>query len=198
MAQRKPTLDRRAVVAAILKDRGDALVVAGLGAPTWDTTAAGDHPLNLGIWGAMGGAAMVGLGVAIAQPKRRVLVITGDGELLMGLGSLATIGVQQPRNLALIVLDNEHYGETGMQATHTRYGIDLPAMARGARFRSAGTLYSSAQLKTWIPRLYRQPGPVFVSIKVTTEDAPKVLPLRDGTAIKNRFREALLGSAAYE
>jgi len=198
MKHRKPTLDRRVVVAEILKQRGDALVVAGLGAPTWDAAAAGDHALNFYTWGGMGGAAMIGLGLALAQPKRRVLVITGDGELLMGLGSLATIAVQQPRNLAVIVIDNEHYGETGMQPTHTRYGVDLPAMARAAGFRSAGTVHTSSQLKTWIPRFYRQPGPMFCSIKVTTEDAPLVLPMRDGTAIKNRFREALLGSKAFE
>ena len=196
--RKKPILDRREVTAAILKDRGNALVVAGLGAPTWDIAEAGDHPLNFGSWGAMGGAAMIGLGVALAQPQRRVLVITGDGELLMGLGSLATIGVQQPRNLAIVVMDNEHYGETGMQATHTRYGVDLPAMARAAGFRSAGTIYNAVQLKIWISRFYRQPGPVFASIKVTTQDAPKVLPLRDGTALKNRFRQALLGEKAFD
>ena len=141
---------------------------------------------------------MIGLGVALAQPQRRVLVITGDGELLMGLGSLATIGVQQPRNLAIVVMDNEHYGETGMQATHTRYGVDLPAMARGAGFRSAGTIYNAVQLKSWISRFYRQAGPLFASVKVTTQDAPKVLPLRDGTALKNRFRQALLGDKAFD
>jgi len=125
MKHRKPTLDRREAVAEILKRRGDALVVAGLGAPCWDTAAAGEHPLNFYTWGGMGGAAMIGLGLALAQPRRRVLVITGDGEMLMGLGALATIGVQQPRNLAVIVMDNEHYGETGMQQTHTRLGVDL-------------------------------------------------------------------------
>ena len=194
----KTVLDRREVTAAILKNRGDALVVAGLGAPTWDITAAGDHPLNFGIWGAMGGAAMTGLGMALAQPKRRVLVVTGDGEFLMGLGSLATIAVQQPRNLCVVVLDNEHYGETGMQATHTRYGVDLPAMARAAGFNAAGAVSDAAQLRSWVPKLYREPGPIFLSIKVTTRDAPKVLPLRDGTALKNRFREALLGGKAHE
>ena len=199
MAKRtKPTLDRRAVSAAILKDRGDTLVVGGLGSPTWDITEAGDHPLNFGTWGAMGGAAMIGLGLAIAQPTRRVLVITGDGEFLMGLGSLATIGVQGPRNLCVIVLDNERYGETGMQETHTRFGVDLPAMARAAGFRAAGTVYSAVQLKRWIPKMHRQPGPVFVSIKVTTQDAAKVLPLRDGAALKSRFRQALLGDRAYD
>jgi len=196
---RRPTLDRRKVVAAILAQRGNALVVTGLGAPTWDTAAAGDHELDFTTWGGMGGTAMIGLGLALAQPKRRVLVVTGDGDMLMGLGSLATIAVQKPRNLAVIVLDNEAYGETGMQATHTRHGVDLPGMARAAGFASAGTIYNAAQLKAWIPRLYRQPGPVFASIKVSSERMPMVMTrLKDGVAIKNRFREALLGSKAYE
>lgn len=198
MKQRKPQLDRRKVVADILKDRGEALVVAGLGATCWDTMAAGDSPLNFYTWGGMGGTAMIGLGLALAQPRRRVLVITGDGDMLMGLGSLATIGVQQPRNLALIVIDNERYGETGMQDTHTRFGVDLAGMARSAGFRASGTVYAAAQLKTWIARFYRQPGPVFCDIKVTAQAAPLVLPVREGPALKNRFREALLGTGAYE
>jgi thiamine pyrophosphate-dependent acetolactate synthase large subunit-like protein len=193
---RKPVLDRRKVVADILKQRGDALIMPGLGAPTWDCAAVDDHPLTFYSWGGMGGCAMMGLGLALAQPRRRVLVITGDGELLMGLGSLATIGVEKPRNLAVIVIDNEHYGETGMQPTHTRHGVDIPAMARAAGFRSAGTVYTAQQLKTWIPRFYRQPGPVFCSIKVTTAPAPLVLPVREGSALKHRFREALLGARA--
>ena len=196
MARQKPTLDRRKVVAQILEQRGDALIMPGLGAPTWDCAAVDDHPLTFYSWGGMGGCAMMGLGLALAQPKRRVLVITGDGELLMGLGSLATIGVEQPRNLAVIVIDNEHYGETGMQPTHTRHGVDIPAMARAAGFKSAGTVYNAQQLKTWIPRFYRQPGPLLCTIKVTTAPAPLVLPVREGTALKHRFREALLGIEA--
>jgi thiamine pyrophosphate-dependent acetolactate synthase large subunit-like protein len=195
---RKPVLDRRKVVAEILTQRGDALIMPGLGAPTWDCAAVDDHPLTFYSWGGMGGCAMMGLGLALAQPRRRVLVITGDGELLMGLGSLATIGVEKPRNLAVIVIDNEHYGETGMQPTHTRHGVDIPAMARAAGFRSAGTVYTAQQLKTWIPRFYRQPGPVFCSIKVTTAPAPLVLPVREGSALKHRFREALLGVNALK
>src|SRR5499427_4554663 len=123
-------LHRREVVRQLLEKRGKLLVVAGLGSTTWDITAAGDHPLSFPTWGAMGQAAMMGLGLALAQPKRRVLVITGDGEMLMGLGSLATIGVQQPKNLTVVVIDNERYGETGMQRTHTANGIDLAAVAK--------------------------------------------------------------------
>ncbi len=197
MKHREPTLDRRKAVADILKGRGDALVVAGLGAPCWDIAAADDSLLNFYLWGGMGGAAMIGLGLALAQPKRRVLVITGDGEMLMGLGSLATIGVQRPRNLAVIVMDNERYGETGMQLTHTRLGVELAGVAKASGFSAAGTVYTAAQLKTWIPRLFRAPGPVFAAVKVTTQPAPMVLPVRDGPTLKNRFRHALLGDKAF-
>src|SRR5262249_53933567 len=123
-------LERRQFVARLLADRGELLVVSGLGSPTYDVAAWGEPPLNLFLWGAMGGAAMVGLGLALAQPDRAVAVITGDGEMLMGLGSLATIGVKQPKNLSIIVLDNAHYGETGMQPSHTKAGIDLVAMGK--------------------------------------------------------------------
>ena len=196
MKHTRPTLDRRETTADILKQRGKALIVAGLGAPCWDIAAAGDAPLNFYAWGGMGGAAMIGLGLALAQPSRRVLIITGDGEMLMGLGSLATIAAQRPRNLAILVQDNEHYGETGMQITHTRLGVDLAGMAKAAGFSTTGTIYTQAQLKTWMPRLYRQPGPVFAVIKVKADRAPMVLPPRDGTVLKNRFRHALLGDAA--
>ena len=124
------TLRRREVVKKLLDGRKGLLVVAGLGSTAWDITAAGDHDLSFPMWGAMGQAAMMGLGLALAQPKRRVLVVTGDGEMLMGLGSLATIGVQQPKNLTVAVIDNERYGGTGMQATHTADGVDLAAIAK--------------------------------------------------------------------
>src|ERR1700676_5121950 len=130
-------MDRREFVKALLVDRKDLAVVSGLGSPTYDVAAAGDHPLNFYLWGAMGGAAMIGLGLALAQPERGVAVLTGDGDMLMGLGSLATIGVKQPKNLAIVVLDNAHYGETGMQASHTKAGIDLVAVALGCRFKHA-------------------------------------------------------------
>lgn len=195
MKHRKPTLDRREVVAGILKQRGDALVVAGLGAPCWDTTAAGDHPLNFPTWGGMGGAAMIGLGLALAQPKRRVLVITGDGELLMGLGSLATIAVQQPRNLAVIVLDNEHYGETGMQASHTHSGIDLAGVAKACCFRTVLSIAQERDIEAARRLLHAGTGPAFVHARVGTEDVPRVLPSRDGQELKLRFVQALKRSA---
>src|ERR671919_1035855 len=130
-------LRRREVAKALLAERGDMLVVAGLGSTAWDCTAAGDHPLTFPLWGAMGSAVMMGLGLALAQPQKRVLVITGDGELLMGLGSLATAAVMAPQNLAVAVLDNERFGETGNQETHTARGTDLAKIAEGSGFRSA-------------------------------------------------------------
>jgi thiamine pyrophosphate-dependent acetolactate synthase large subunit-like protein len=133
-------LERRKLVTDLLVDRRDLLVVCGLGSATYDVAAAGDHPLNLYLWGAMGGAAMIGLGLALAKPERRVAVITGDGEALMGLGALATIGVKRPGNLVIVVLDNGHYGETGMQASHTTGGTDLVAIAKGCGFVDALTL----------------------------------------------------------
>jgi len=193
----QPTLQRRAAVAAILAARGDALVVTGLGSPTWDASAAGDDPRNFYLWGGMGGAAMIGLGLALAQPQRRVLVLTGDGEMLMGTGSLATIGVQRAANLAIVVLDNEHYGETGMQATHTGAGVDLAAIAKASLFPETMTVRTEAELQGCITKLYGSQGPVFATLKISTDKVPMVLPLRDGTHIKNRFREALLGPEAF-
>ncbi|MFC7611971.1 thiamine pyrophosphate-dependent enzyme [Teichococcus aestuarii] len=112
-------------------------MIAGLGAPAWDITAAGDHPRNLPLWGGMGSAASIGLGLALAQPRRPVLVITGDGEMLMGIGTLATIAVARPPNLSIVVLDNEHYGETGMQRTHTGAGVDRRPWRAAPAFRAS-------------------------------------------------------------
>ncbi len=186
-------LRRRRVVETLLADRGDLLVVAGLGAPCWDVTAAGDHDLTFPLWGAMGSAALIGLGLALAQPARRVLVITGDGEMLMGLGGLATIAVQAPQNLAIAVLDNERYGETGMQETHTAFGVDLAAVASAAGLPVTGTVADDAGLGAAVAQLRGAQGPVFFTIKVRAEDLPLALPPRDGVHLKNRFRRALLG-----
>jgi thiamine pyrophosphate-dependent acetolactate synthase large subunit-like protein len=185
----KPALERRKVVKKLLEKRGRLLVVAGLGSTAWDCTAAGDSPLTFPLWGAMGQAAMIGLGLALAQPKRRVLVITGDGEMLMGLGSLATIGVQQPQNLSVVVIDNERYGETGMQATHTAHGVDLAGVAR-----SCGL--NIFDFKNHRAAIHERPGPNFAVLKVRAEKIPLVLPPREGALLKARFRRALLGTKA--
>jgi thiamine pyrophosphate-dependent acetolactate synthase large subunit-like protein len=190
-------LDRRAAVKALLEDRGDLLVVAGLGASAWDITAAGDRARNFPLWGGMGGAAMIGLGLALAQPARRVLVITGDGEMLMALGSLATIAVKKPPNLAIVVLDNEHYGETGGQETATRHGVDLAAMARGAGFADARAVTEVGGIEPLRLAIHHGTGPLFALVKVAATDHPLVLPPREGAYLTARFREALLGAGAH-
>jgi len=184
-------LDRRQLVTSLLKDRGDLLVVSGLGSATYDVAANGDHPLNFYLWGAMGAAAMVGLGLALAQPDCPVAVITGDGEALMGLGSLATIGVQQPNNLSIVVLDNAHYGETGMQPSHTKAGVDLVAIARACRFPRAELLTDLKRTSAIRPLLHSRQGPNFIQAVVRAEDVERVLPSRDGHEIKHRFMRAL-------
>lgn len=186
-----PLLERRRVVATLLEGRGDLLVVAGLGAPAWDCAAAGDHPLTFPLWGGMGLAAMMGLGLACARPDRRVLVVTGDGEMLMGLGALATIGVQKPPNLTILVLDNERYGETGMQPTHTAGGVDLAGVARACGFPRASSLRDGADLPELRRAIHEGIGPVFAAVKVEAESPPLVLPPRDGVLLKERFRSAL-------
>ncbi len=184
-------LDRRAVVRRVLERRENLALIAGLGAPAYDVAAAGDHPLNFYLWGAMGCAAMMGLGLALARPGLRVVVITGDGEMLMGLGSLATIGVKQPRNFSVLVLDNRRYGETGMQASHTEWGIDLAGIAAASRFATARAISSSDELHQAEHWLRQADGPVFVQAKVEPEAVPRVLPTRDGNEIRLRFTQSL-------
>jgi len=184
-------LDRREFVQELLVGRKDLLVVSGLGSPTYDVAACGDHPLNFYLWGAMGGAAMIGLGLALAQPARRVLVLTGDGEALMGLGSLATIGIKQPGNLVIIVLDNQHYGETGMQPSHTRAGVDLVAVARACRFTDGLYVSEIGAAGRVRDLVHNGGGPILVQARIANDEAPRVLPIRDGRAIKLRFTEAL-------
>jgi thiamine pyrophosphate-dependent acetolactate synthase large subunit-like protein len=190
------SLNRRAVVKGLLSNRGDMLVVTGLGQSAYDCFAAGDDPRTFYLWGAMGGAVPIGLGMAIAQPERRVTVITGDGELLMGLGSLATVAAKAPKNLAVVVLDNERYGETGQQLTHTAMGADIAGVARSLGFKTALVVTEEAGLPAAIKAAREAPGPVLVVVKVSAAPEPMVLPPKDGAYLKNRFREAVLGKAA--
>ena len=184
-------LDRRAVLRQLLEERGDLIVVAGLGAPAYDLAAVGDSALDFPLWGAMGGAAMIGLGLALAQPKLRVAVITGDGEMLMGLGSLATIGVQRPPNLAIVVFDNGLYGETGMQASHTSIGVDLCAAARGCGIPRVLDVGDEAGLRELAGLLASGDNTMFARVPITADDPPRALPEKDGVAIKERVRRAV-------
>jgi len=185
-------LERRAAMATLLEGRADdLLVVPGLGSTTYDLAAAGDDPRNFYLWGAMGGAAMIGLGLALAQPKKRVVVITGDGEMLMGLGALATIGIQKPVNLAVIVFDNGVYGETGMQPSHTQSGVDLVSVARGCGFATCLEVTDEAGLRDLAARLKTLSEPLFARVPIEASEPPRVLPERDGTVLKQRFRAAI-------
>ncbi len=191
------TLDRREAVARILWDRSDALAISSLGNPTYDVAAAGDKPQNFYLWGAMGGAVMVGLGLALSQPSRRVIAFVGDGEMMMGLGSLATVAVHGAKNLSIVVIDNEHYAETGMQPAHAGRGVDIPAVAQAVGFSDARTVRSAGELEEAREAVMHAPGPILIAVKVSTQPAPIVLPPRDGPYLRSRFREALLGPQAH-
>jgi len=184
-------MDRRAVVRTLVANRDDLLVIAGLGSSAYDLFAAGDHDGNFYLWGAMGSAAMMGLGLALAQPQKKVLVITGDGEQLMALGSFATIGVQRPPNLTLVVLDNGHFGETGMQESHTTAGIDLAGIAAASQFNWAETVSDEAALHGVVSRLATTGGPGFARILISAEPQERTMPTRDGVYLKNRVRQHL-------
>ena len=183
------TLNRRAVVAQILRDPGDMLVVTGLGSATYDAGAAGDRPENFYLWGAMGGAVMIGLGLAIAQPERRVLVITGDGEMLMGIGSLATAAAQAPDNLAVVVLDNAQFGETGAQTSHTGLGTNLVAVAAGCGWPATADISDEDGVESLVRRLRTER--LFAVVRISPAEVPRFLPPRNGAVLTHRMHQAL-------
>lgn len=185
------TIERRGFVAQLLAACPQALVVTGLGSPSYDVFAAGDRPENFYLWGAMGGTAAMALGIAIAQPQRSVLVVTGDGEQLMGMGALATIGAQQPKNLSIVVLDNGLYGETGAQRSHTSHGTSLAAVARACGIADASEVHEAADLTGLAARINARAGCLFAQVRVRPDELPRVLPPRDGVYLKNRFRQVL-------
>ena len=184
-------LDRRKAVAALLRDRDGLLVICGLGSPSYDVHAAGDHDGNYYLLGAMGAAVLIGLGLAQAQPERRVAVVTGDGEQLMGLGGLATIAVAKPKNLSIIVIDNGHFGETGMQQSHTGLGIEIAKVAEACGIE-ARAIDSEAGLEE-VRALLKSTsaGPRLFVVKVEAKNEPRSLPVRDAVHLKNRFRAHL-------
>jgi len=183
--------DRREFVAKLLAATPDALVVTGLGSPSYDVFAAGDRDKNYYLWGAMGGATSLGLGLALAQPDKPVVVVTGDGEQLMGIGSLGTIAVKQPKNLTIIVLDNGHFGETGMQRSHSSLGADLVGIAKGFGISNALSTSSVDLVGEIAQGINARRGLAFVQVFIEADEPPRALPPRDGPFIKNRFRAAL-------
>ncbi len=187
----RPRVGRRAFVARLLAALPDALVVSGLGSASYDVFAAGDRDRNYYLWGAMGGAAPLGLGLALAQPEQSVVVITGDGEQLMGIGALATIAAKRPPNLTIIVLDNGHYGETGMQPSHSSLGVDLVAVAKGFGIADSVATLDIACCDDIAASIRARAGTRFVQVFIEADEPPRALPPRDGPYIKNRFRAAL-------
>ena len=185
------TIDRREFVSRLLAACPQALVITGLGSSSYDVFAAGDRPENFYLWGAMGGAAVVGLGLALAQPERSVVVITGDGEQLMGLGSLSTIGAQQPANLSIVVLDNGHFGETGMQRSHTSLGTDLSAVARGCGIGNVVEIDEMGSVDSLAQVVNSRQGCTLAQVHIRAAELPRALPPRDGVYLKNRFRATL-------
>jgi thiamine pyrophosphate-dependent acetolactate synthase large subunit-like protein len=185
------TLERRSAVSSLLERLPDALVVTGLGSPTYDVFAAGQRASTFYLWGAMGGAVPMALGLALAQPDRSVLAITGDGEQLMGVGSLASVAVQAPPNLTVVVLDNGHFGETGMQVSHTGLGADLAAVARGFGIARTHTVETTEQLLDLAAEAGERSGTTFARVLVGLQENARAMPPRDGVANKNSFRAAL-------
>ncbi len=186
------TLDRRAAVKTLLAGRTDLLVVTGLGSPTYDVFDAGDHDGNFYLWGAMGGAAVTGLGLALAQPSRPVVVVTGDGEQLMGAGALITIAVAKPGNLTIVVLDNGYYGETGMQVSHSGLGVRLDQVAAACGIPDVREVVDEAGLQACKPWLHQMSGgPRLAVVRIGAGQVERALPPRDGVFLKNRFRQHL-------
>jgi len=184
-------VDRRAFVARLLAATPSALVVSGLGSPSYDVFAAGDRDRNFYLWGAMGGATSLALGLALAQPSRPVVVITGDGEQLMGIGSLGTIGARRPKNLTIVVLDNGHFGETGMQRSHASLGTDLVAVAKGFGIEDAFRIERLEGADEVAERANACRSVAFAQIAIHADEPPRALPPRDGVYVKNRFRAEL-------
>lgn len=187
-----PRLDRRRFVADLIgRLPEDALIVTGLGSPSYDVFAAGDRPGTFYLWGAMGAAAPLALGLALARPDRPVVAITGDGEHLMGIGALATIGAVLPPNLTVVVLDNAHFGETGMQPSHTGLGTDLMAVAQGFGIRDVVRITDADRTEDLTLRIKARAATTYAQVLITTDEPPRALPPRDGVANKNSFRAAL-------
>ena len=186
-------LNRREVISELLKERKNSLIVNGLGGTCWDVASLGDNDLNFYVWGGMGNACMIGLGLALSQPDKKVIVITGDGEMLMGIGSLATIALKQPKNLSIVVFDNELYGETGNQKTHTAYCTNLSKIAIGSGIINSSIILNQEDLLSLSSEIHKIKNLSFSVIKINQDQEEIVLPIREGAYIKSRFRGALLG-----
>jgi phosphonopyruvate decarboxylase len=190
----KFVLDRRTALPALIGRHEDFLIVAGLAGTARDVAAlTANGPNGYAMGGAMGGACMIGLGLALARRDRRVLVVTGDGELLMNVGALATIAVMNPPNLSIVCVDNGHYGETGYQKSHTSLGTDLEKIASGAGIKLTRTVEQETDIASGSRLLREGNGTAFVLLRVNTGEPPHYKRIWDPIANRNQFRGALLG-----
>jgi thiamine pyrophosphate-dependent acetolactate synthase large subunit-like protein len=185
------TLNRRDVVREIMADQDDLAIITGLGSPTYDVAAIEDRERNFYLWGAMGGAVALGLGLALARRDLDVLVVTGDGEMLMGMGSLATVAVKAPGNLAILVLDNGLYGETGMQQSHAGQGCDLTVVALGCGIEHAWKVTTDSELKAVRDKFHTRGGVRFLHALVSPDELERVMPTRDAVENRLRFQKAI-------
>jgi phosphonopyruvate decarboxylase len=185
-------LDRRQAVPALVGRHEDFLIIAGLAGTARDMAAlTHDGAHNYGLAGAMGGACMMGLGLALARPDKRVLVMTGDGELLMNLGSLATIAVLNPPNLSIVCVDNGHYGETGYQKSHTSLGVDLEKIAAGSGIKRTLAIGQEAEIAAGARLIREGNGTAFVLLRVKPTDPPPFKRILDAAECRVRFRAVL-------
>jgi thiamine pyrophosphate-dependent acetolactate synthase large subunit-like protein len=186
------TLERSKAVPALIGRHEDFLIIAGLGGTACDVAAVtGDAANVYSLGGAMGAACTMGLGLALARRKERVLVVTGDGELLMNLGALATIAVLDPANLAILCVDNGHYGETGWQKSHTSLGTDLEKIAAGCGIKQTRTVASEADIPEAARLLRGANSTSFVNLRVKAGEPPPARRNFDASLMRDRFRAAL-------
>lgn len=189
-------LDRRQAVPALVGRHEDFLFVCGLAGTSRDIAAlTGDGAHIYTMAGAMGAACMTGLGLALACPDKRVMVVTGDGELLMNLGSLAVIAVMDPPNLSILCVDNGHYGETGYQKSHTSLGVDLERIAAGSGIKMTRTVSTESEIADGARLLRESNGTSFVLLRVKPTDPPAYKRNFDPASCRTRFRIAQLGRA---
>ncbi len=183
-------MDSIAAVRALRERLTDELVVTSLGTPSYLVNAAGDRPENFYLWAAMGMASSVGLGLAIARPERRVVVVDGDGAAMMNLGGMVTVAARAPKNLLWVILENRVFLETGGQPIAAGRSADLVQLARGAGIANAGLADTLDDLGALLARGLDEPGPTLVVASVGTEST-KQFPIVDPIRLKHRFRDAL-------
>ena len=183
-------MNRLEATRRLLKHVSDEIVVANVGNASRDLWNAGDRPQDYYSQGAMGMPSSIGLGLALAQPQRKVVVLDGDGSLLMNLGSLATIGSIAPANLIHIVWDNEQFQFTGGQATHTGRGVNLARVALGAGIERVAEPRDEDEFESVVVEALKSDGPWFVLAKVAAIPSEADLPT-DPILMKYNFMRGI-------